>query len=373
MHGIESIGSSLLWVWPNRAPTRTGWSRCRCGPADLEALARPSRADAGVTPLQRERAHAVGRLGMGRRRLGVRGVASSSWWSGRDRRGRRFYRADDVAQRHRVVVLAATRRGRSARRAPRWGGNVTIGGREFPGGRRDGAKERSPVDDSSDDDTCYVPFEIVFGRPTGGDGRPPGADGLLQGEGPLGPRMGAAQAAIGGTSLRPRRGRRRAPVVVRSAEGQHPDHQQGVRHRHHGHHAHRGHLAGGGRHRHHEHHAGVGDRAHARDRHPQGARRAPARHPAAVPDRGGSSCRSSAASSACCSASAARSSGRPGELAGGWKPAAVLLAGLVRVSHWRVFWFLFRRAAPPGSIRSRRSAMNEASKFDLRLLAPDFC
>jgi hypothetical protein len=43
----------------------------------------------------------------------------------------------------------------------------------------------------------------------------------------------------------------------------------------------------GRRHRHHEHHAGVGDRAHARDRHPAGHRRAGARGAAAVPDRGG--------------------------------------------------------------------------------------
>ena len=48
---------------------------------------------------------------------------------------------------------------------------------------------------------------------------------------------------------------------------------------------HRRHLAGGRRHRHHEHHAGVGDRADARDRHPQGGRRAQQRHPDAVPDR----------------------------------------------------------------------------------------
>ncbi len=40
---------------------------------------------------------------------------------------------------------------------------------------------------------------------------------------------------------------------------------------------HRGGLAARRRHRHHEHHARVGHRAHARDRHPQGARRDPAR------------------------------------------------------------------------------------------------
>ncbi len=43
-------------------------------------------------------------------------------------------------------------------------------------------------------------------------------------------------------------------------------------------------LAAGGRHRDHEHHARQRDRAHPRDRHPHGCRRAWARHPPAVPD-----------------------------------------------------------------------------------------
>ena len=45
-------------------------------------------------------------------------------------------------------------------------------------------------------------------------------------------------------------------------------------------------LAAGGRDRRDEHHARLGHRAHARDRHPQGDRRAPRRRPAAVPGRG---------------------------------------------------------------------------------------
>ena len=45
-------------------------------------------------------------------------------------------------------------------------------------------------------------------------------------------------------------------------------------------------LAAGRRHRHHEHHAGLGHRAHARDRPAACRRRAPARHPQPVPDRG---------------------------------------------------------------------------------------
>ena len=48
----------------------------------------------------------------------------------------------------------------------------------------------------------------------------------------------------------------------------------------------RGDLAPGRRHRHHEHHAGERDRAHPRDRHPHGDRRAHARHPSPVQYRG---------------------------------------------------------------------------------------
>ncbi len=46
-----------------------------------------------------------------------------------------------------------------------------------------------------------------------------------------------------------------------------------------------GHLAGGRRHWCHEHHVGIRDRAHVRDRHPDGGRGASRRHHAAVPDR----------------------------------------------------------------------------------------
>ena len=58
-------------------------------------------------------------------------------------------------------------------------------------------------------------------------------------------------------------------------------HRRALRRGHRG----RAHHAGGGRHRDHEHHAGVGDRADPRDRRPPRAGRAPAHHPAPVPDR----------------------------------------------------------------------------------------
>ena len=65
---------------------------------------------------------------------------------------------------------------------------------------------------------------------------------------------------------------------------------------------HRRHLAAGRRHRHHEHHARLGHRAHPRDRHPQGGRRAAGRHPAPVPDRGDPDQRGRRACWASCSA-----------------------------------------------------------------------
>ena len=60
-----------------------------------------------------------------------------------------------------------------------------------------------------------------------------------------------------------------------------------------------------------EHHARHGHRAHARDRHPQGDRRAPQRHPRPVPDRGGAALdrrRARSASRRASSAAASRSS-----------------------------------------------------------------
>ena len=67
-------------------------------------------------------------------------------------------------------------------------------------------------------------------------------------------------------------------------------------------------LARRRRRRHHEHHADGRERAHARDRAAQGARRAPARHPLADPDRVDHAVDRSAAWSARCSASSWRGS-----------------------------------------------------------------
>jgi putative ABC transport system permease protein len=161
MQGIESIGSSLLWVRPNRAAYAEGVEPSQLDLDDLAVLRDLSGRDAWVTPLQRS-GYAVGRLGW-QETASVYGV----WpdyavvWA-REVSAGRFLTADDVERRRRVVVL-----GRNTARAlfdaegDAVGGTVTIGGRDFEVVGVMAAKERSPVDDNSDDDTGYVPFETL--------------------------------------------------------------------------------------------------------------------------------------------------------------------------------------------------------------------
>jgi putative ABC transport system permease protein len=163
MHGIESIGSSLLWVRPNRAAYPEGVAPMQMRPADLEALGELAGTDAWITPLLRAN-YAVGRLGW-QQAASVFGVwpGYAVIWSREIAEGR-FLAAEDVDRRQRVVVL-----GRNTAHAlfdsenAALGGTVTIGGRDFLVVGVMAAKERSPVDDNSDDDTCYVPFEILSG------------------------------------------------------------------------------------------------------------------------------------------------------------------------------------------------------------------
>jgi putative ABC transport system permease protein len=163
MRGIESIGSSLLWVRPNRAayPDRVEPMQMRA--ADLDALREIAGADAWITPLLRSNRE-VGRLGW-QQASSVFGVwpAYSVVWAREPATGR-FLSAEDVAQRNRVVVLGRnTARALFDSESAALGGSVTIGGRDFRVVGVMAAKQRSPVDDSSDDDTCYVPFEILSG------------------------------------------------------------------------------------------------------------------------------------------------------------------------------------------------------------------
>ena len=161
MQGIESIGSSLLWVRPNRAAYPEGVEPAQLDLDDLAALRTLSGQDAWVTPLQRS-GYPVGRHGW-QETASVYGVwpQYAVVWA-REVSAGRFLSADDVQQRRRVVVL-----GRNTARAlfdaegDAVGGTVTIGGRDFEVVGVMAAKERSPVDDNSDDDTGYVPFETL--------------------------------------------------------------------------------------------------------------------------------------------------------------------------------------------------------------------
>jgi putative ABC transport system permease protein len=163
MRGIESIGSSLLWVRPNRAAYPDRVEPMQMRPADLEALADLAGTDAWITPLLRAN-YPVGRLGW-QQASSVFGVwpGYAVIWS-RESAAGRFLTAEDVDRRQRVVVLGRnTARALFDSESAALGGTVTIGGRDFLVVGVMAAKERSPVDDSSDDDTCYVPFEILSG------------------------------------------------------------------------------------------------------------------------------------------------------------------------------------------------------------------
>ncbi len=163
MRGIESIGSSLLWVRPNRAAYPDGVEPMQMRPADLEALGGLAGSDAWITPLLRAN-YAVGRLGW-QQSSPVFGVwpAYAAVWS-REPAAGRFLTTEDVERRQRVVVLGRnTARALFDSESAALGGTVTIGRRDFLVVGVMAAKERSPVDDNSDDDTCYVPFEILSG------------------------------------------------------------------------------------------------------------------------------------------------------------------------------------------------------------------
>ena len=135
------------------------------------------------------------------------------------------------------------------------------------------------------DDLVFVPFELgvnLFGRDAGRPGAAP----------PPGRQRARASTQVKDGITRLLRQRHHIP------NGEPDDFQIHIqdeilktvntrpRQRHRGGRRRRRHRAAGRRHRHHEHHAGVGDRAHPRDRHAQGGRRAPPGRPRPVPDRG---------------------------------------------------------------------------------------
>jgi putative ABC transport system permease protein len=160
MQGIENIGSSLIWVQPNRDayPSRSEVQYLR--PDDLQAL-KALVTDAWLTPLLRAQ-HALGYRGYQQRATvyGVWPEYPRIW--GRSLQAGRFLSPEDLDTRRRVIVL-----GRNTARAlfggeeEALGKSINLGSRDFTVVGVMAARERSPVDDGSDDDTCYVPYQAL--------------------------------------------------------------------------------------------------------------------------------------------------------------------------------------------------------------------
>ena len=160
MAGIENIGSNLLWAQPNKDAYPGGRDVLNMKPEDLDILGRLAQ-DTWASPVLRT-SYSVGSLGY-QEFASVFGVweAYPEIW-GLGIQAGRFISREDIELRRRVAVL-----GRNTAKAffpsaeEALGRSVTLSGREFTVVGVMAKKERSPVDDGSDDDTCFVPYEVL--------------------------------------------------------------------------------------------------------------------------------------------------------------------------------------------------------------------
>jgi putative ABC transport system permease protein len=160
MKGIENIGSSLLWVQAARDSYPTGREPQYMKPEDLGTLASIVQ-DAWISPNMRSTS-AVGSRGT-QELSTVYGVwpAYQRMW-GRAVAAGRPLSQEDIDQRRRVVVLGMnTSRAFFPSDDEALGKSVSLLGRDFTVVGVMAKKERSPVDDGSDDDTIYVPYEVL--------------------------------------------------------------------------------------------------------------------------------------------------------------------------------------------------------------------
>jgi putative ABC transport system permease protein len=160
MKGIENIGSSLLWVQAAKDSYPTGRDVTYMKPEDLAVLAGIVQ-DAWISPSLRAN-YSFGSHGY-QQVASVYGI-----WPGYQRMWGRGVQAgrplsqEDIDQRRRVVVLGMnTARAFFDSDEDALGRSVTFAGKDFTVVGVMAKKERTPVDDGSDDDTAYVPYEVL--------------------------------------------------------------------------------------------------------------------------------------------------------------------------------------------------------------------
>ncbi len=161
MKGIENIGSSLIWVQAATKSYPRGVNPLLMKPEDLFTLQALTRDTAWISPILR------GTYSVGYRGYQNLGAVYGVWdsyariWPWKLSTGR-FVSADDVDNRRRVIVL-----GRNVAKAffatedDALGQSVTLAGKDFTVIGVMEKKERSPVDDGSDDDTSFVPYQAL--------------------------------------------------------------------------------------------------------------------------------------------------------------------------------------------------------------------
>jgi putative ABC transport system permease protein len=160
MKGIENIGSTLLWVQAARDAYPAGRSVTFMKPEDLDSLAGIVQG-AGISPSLRS-SFSVGYRG-DQEPASVYGVwpAYGRMW-GRAMQAGRPLSQNDIDQRRRVVILGLnTARAFFPTPDEALGKSVTFAGKDFTIIGVMAAKERTPVDDGSDDDTAFVPYEVL--------------------------------------------------------------------------------------------------------------------------------------------------------------------------------------------------------------------
>jgi putative ABC transport system permease protein len=160
MKGIENIGSSLLWVQAAKDSYPTGHDITYMKPEDLAVLSGIVQ-DAWMSPSLRA-SYSVGRNG-DEEVASVYGIwpGYQQMW-GRSLQAGRPLSQDDIDQRRRVIVLGMnTARAFFASEEDALGESVTFAGKDFTVVGVMAKKERTPVDDGSDDDTAYVPYEVL--------------------------------------------------------------------------------------------------------------------------------------------------------------------------------------------------------------------